>query len=58
MPLIIAEFLVMAGSFTVLFMILICGIRKDRDDYDSCMRRIRRQKLRKLKRRGGLKKLK
>ena len=31
MPLIVAEFLVMAGSFTVIFMILLCMIHSDID---------------------------
>ena len=32
MPLILGEFIVMAGSFAVLFAILLCGIRKTPDD--------------------------
>ena len=43
MPLIVAEFLVMAGAFTVIFAILICMIRSDPYNYDSYVRRKNRR---------------
>jgi hypothetical protein len=48
MPLILGEFLVMAGSFAVIFAILLCGIRPETDR--ACMRRIAREHARKLER--------
>ena len=46
MPLIVGEFIVMAGSFAVLFAILLCGIRKTPDDPRSCARRLLRKQQR------------
>jgi hypothetical protein len=54
MPLILGEFLVMAGSFAVLFAILLCGIRKTPDDPRSYAR----YKLRKQQRLDRLRKYK
>ena len=48
MPLILGEFLVMAGSFAVIFAILLCGIRPETDR--ACRRRIARERARRLKR--------
>ena len=50
MPLIVGEFIVMAGSFAVIFAILLCGIRKTPDDPRSCARRLAQSKLRKQQR--------
>ena len=48
MALILSEFLVMAGSFAVIFAILLCGIHPESDR--ACRRRIARERARKLER--------
>lgn len=48
MALILSEFLVMAGSFAVIFAILLCGIHPESDR--ACGGRIARERARKLER--------
>jgi hypothetical protein len=48
MVMLVGEFLVMAGSFAVIFAILLCGIHPETDR--ACRRRIARESARRLER--------